>query len=324
MSMRTVFSTDGIVERKKFGRWSETVHDRFVPVEQVQIGDEPFRGVIEAADVGSLAISRVTQGALRTEVTPDTIRRHTKHDTLSVVIKLEGVSSVTQDGRHSVQRPGDIVVIERRPSVLLSNDGSRSYLLELPRRRLEEALGPSRLYTSMTVDGTLPGASLVRTFIEELARVHDTLTPQMAERMSSIGIDLIVASIAEGMARETPKTAQNDVVVQRAKAHIESHLGDPALDPAAVAAGVGVSLRRLQELFQERGRCVSEWIWKRRLDNAAKRLADPAFARLPIGTLAYDCGFSNQAHFSRRFRAQYDRSPSEFRRESLVGSAGPI
>lgn len=103
-----------------------------------------------------------------------------------------------------------------------------------------------------------------------------------------------------------------------------SRYGDPNLDPAAVAAGIGVSLRRLQEVFQGRERCVSEWIWDRRLDSAAKRLADPACAHIPIGTLAYDCGFSNQAHFSRRFRAQFGRSPSEFRRESLVGSAGAI
>ena len=321
--MRTMFSTDGIAERKKFGRWSEIIRDRLVPVEQSQISDEPFRGVIEAADIGSLAVSRITQGALRTEATPDTIRRHAKHDTLSLAIKLGGVSSVAQDGRQAVQRPGDIVLIERRPAVLRSSPGSRSYLLELPRRRIEGVLGSTKLYNAMTVDAALPGASLVRTYLEELVRVHSSLTPEMAERMASIGIDLIVASFAEAMARAVPKPQQGNVIVQRAKAQIESHLGDPTLDPAAVAAAIGVSLRRLQELFQERGRCVSEWIWERRLANAAKRLADPACAHIPIGTLAYDCGFSNQAHFSRRFRARYDRSPSEFRRESLVGTAGP-
>lgn len=319
--MRTMFSTDGIVERKKIDRWSEIIQDRLVPVEHTRIEDGPFRGVIEAADIGVLAISRITQEALRTEATPETIRRHSKRDTLSVAIKLRGVSSVTQDGRESVQRPGDIVVIERRPVVMQSSAGSCSYLLEVPRQRLEAALGPSRHYTSMTVDAALPGAALVRTFVDELVRVHESLSPEMSERMASIGIDLIAASVAEGMARETPKTAQGDVIVQRAKAHIEARVGDPALDPAAVAAGIGVSLRRLQELFQEREHCVSEWIWERRLDSAAKRLRDPACTHVPIGTLAYDCGFSNQAHFSRRFRARFGLSPSEFRRESLVGSA---
>ncbi len=322
--MRTMFSTDGIAERKKFGRWSEIIHDRLVPVEQSQLSDEPFRGRIEAADVGSLSISRITQGALRTEATPHTIRQHAKHDTLSVAIKLNGVSSVTQDDRHAVQRPGDIVLIERRPSILQSSTGSCSYLLEVPRRRIEGALGSTQLYSAMTVNAALPSASLVRTFIEELVRVYGALTPEMAERMASIGIDLIVASLAEAMARATPKPQLGNVLVQRAKAHIESHLGDQSLDPAAVAAAVGVSLRRLQELFQEREHCVSEWIWERRLDNAARRLADPTCVHIPIGTIAYDCGFSSQAHFSRRFRTRYDRSPSEYRLESLVGSARPI
>jgi AraC-like DNA-binding protein len=231
---------------------------------------------------------------------------------------------VTQDGRHSVQRPGDIVVIDRRPAVLASSDGSQSYLIEVPRLRLETALGSPRRYAAVTIDGSAAGASMARTYLEELVRVGDTLGPAMAERMASIGIDLIVASLAEGLAREVPAEQRGHATVQRAKIYVECHLGEPGLDPARLAAAMGVSLRRLQELFQARGQCVSEWIWERRLAAAADRLADPTWAPVALGAVAYHCGFTSQAHFSRRFRARFGLPPSEFRRQRLGGSSGEI
>ncbi|MVT78859.1 helix-turn-helix domain-containing protein, partial [Bradyrhizobium cajani] len=67
------------------------------------------------------------------------------------------------------------------------------------------------------------------------------------------------------------------------------------------------------ELFHEHGQHISDWIWQRRLETAAKRLADPGCRHLSLGTLAYGCGFASQAHFSRRFKDKYGMAPSEFR-----------
>jgi AraC family transcriptional regulator, positive regulator of tynA and feaB len=66
------------------------------------------------------------------------------------------------------------------------------------------------------------------------------------------------------------------------------------------------SPRRLQELFHERGHHIADRTWTR-------RLTDPASLHLPIGTLAYDCGFTGQAHVSRRFRDRHGLSPQEYR-----------
>ena len=81
----------------------------------------------------------------------------------------------------------------------------------------------------------------------------------------------------------------------------------------ALAAAVGVSLRHLQALFREQDRNIADWIWRRRLEIAAQRLADPGFAHLAVGELAYSCGFCTQSHFSRRFKDSYGISPSEYR-----------
>lgn len=284
-----------------------------MPVELRRIGEQPFEGLLEGVDVGPLLITRVTQSAIRTEATPGTIRRHDKHETISVIIMLSGTLTCTQGSREAVQRPGEFVVLDRRPTIMATEVQSRSLVLEIPRERLERVLGSTSLYAGLTVGPGQASTSLVTNFFDELIRIQGQLGPDMAERMSSIGIDLLVASIAERLAKEAPKPLAGTILVQRARAYVEANLGDPTLDPPQLAIAMGVSLRRLQQLFQERERNISDWIWQRRLEVAAVRLADPGSVHLSIGALSYGCGFIDQAHFSRRFKGRFGMTPSEYR-----------
>jgi AraC family transcriptional activator of tynA and feaB len=323
--MQTLFSTEGLPPRNGFKLWRELLGERLVPIEVERLDDDgPFQGRLDVAEIGPLHISRLTQSALRCETTPSAARRHDRAGMVVVVFKLAGRSTSLQDGREAVQRPGDMVVLDHRPSVLTTHVNSQALFLELPRERLERVLGSTRLYTGLSVGADLASTKLTTTFLHELIRVRRQLTPDAAERMAAIGVDLIVASLAERLAREAPRPVHGSVVVQRAKAYVEANLQDPTLDPPQLAVATGVSLRRLQELFHERGQHISDWIWERRLAAAAKRLADPACLHLPIGTLAYGCGFTSQAHFARRFRNRHGLTPREYRDASALRGDGAL
>ncbi|MDP4003603.1 helix-turn-helix domain-containing protein [Methylobacterium sp. NEAU K] len=315
--MKTIFSTHGSRSDRNFRLWKDVTRARFMPTEQYRAGDEVFTGMIEGADIGSLRITRSTFSSVRVESTPATIRQSETRDKLAVTIKLSGTSSCGQFGRQASVGPGEMVIMDRAsPSMRLTAGMSQSLLLEIPRERFEVVLGSAQLYSALTIGADIASTTLVNTFLNELLRVRSVLTPDAAARMSEIGVDLIVASIAERLAKEVPRPLHGTVVVQRAKAYVEAHLSDPTLDPPQLAAATGVSLRRLQELFHERGQYISDWIWHRRLESAAKRLADPGCAHLPIGPIAYGCGFANQAHFSRRFKDRFGMAPSAFRQRA--------
>ncbi|APT32636.1 hypothetical protein MCBMB27_03345 [Methylobacterium phyllosphaerae] len=92
----------------------------------------------------------------------------------------------------------------------------------------------------------------------ELIRVRDRLGAAAAARMTEIGIDLIIAGLSERLAREVPQPVNGSVVVQRAKAHLESaarRLADPAcahLSIGLLAYGCGFAgqahfVRRFKE-----------------------------------------------------------------------------
>ena len=315
--MRILFSTTDEEPKNSFRRWRETAFERIAPVELTTADPEAFQGMIEAAQVGPLSITRLTQSAIQTEATADTIRRHGKHDTLNVALVLRGEVASSQDDRTAVQRTGEIVVLDRRPAIVAARSDSQTLFIETPRERLERALGSTRRYTALTIGVDQASTSLITTFFDQLVRTYAGLPSDTANQMAAIGIDLLIAGIAERLARETPKPLQGTLIVQRAMAYIEVNFGDPSLDPATLAAAVGVSLRYLQQLFREHECNVAGQIWRRRLDTAAQRLVDSGHAHLTVGTLAYGCGFSDQAHFSHRFKDRFGLPPREYRLRSL-------
>ena len=50
-----------------------------------------------------------------------------------------------------------------------------------------------------------------------------------------------------------------------------------------------------------------------RVEEAKRRLGDPALDRLPVLTIAYDCGFASIGPFNRAFKAETGMTPMQFR-----------
>jgi AraC-like DNA-binding protein len=89
-----------------------------------------------------------------------------------------------------------------------------------------------------------------------------------------------------------------------------------------LAAKIGMGERALQRLFSEYVGVSPKWVIRRsRLHDAASQLANAEEVNLTH--LAQDLGYSDQAHFTRDFKAIVGRSPSDYRRsatsESNVG-----
>ena len=58
-----------------------------------------------------------------------------------------------------------------------------------------------------------------------------------------------------------------------------------------------------------------------RLEAAAARLADPAQARLPVLSIALDCGYGSIGPFNRAFKARYGVTPTQYRNMRMGGGA---
>lgn len=96
-------------------------------------------------------------------------------------------------------------------------------------------------------------------------------------------------------------------------ARMEEAIEAPA-DCRTLAAGVGLSSRQLERLFQKYlARSPSRYYLDLRLDRARFLLLQTA---LPILNIAIACGFVSAAHFSKCYRDRFSRSPSGERRQT--------
>jgi AraC-like DNA-binding protein len=73
--------------------------------------------------------------------------------------------------------------------------------------------------------------------------------------------------------------------------------------------------RYLHHLFSDQEETVARYILRRRLDACARALVSNAQRGRTVTAIAFDHGFNSPTHFGRVFRAKFDMTPLEFRRE---------
>ena len=83
------------------------------------------------------------------------------------------------------------------------------------------------------------------------------------------------------------------------------------IDAAQMAALANLSVSQFQREFQKLfGMSPGEYLLRVRLHMARRRLEE---SDQPLGTVALECGFYDQSHFNRAFRAQVGLAPRAYR-----------
>jgi AraC-like DNA-binding protein len=95
----------------------------------------------------------------------------------------------------------------------------------------------------------------------------------------------------------------------RAKRFISQNIGNVELNVSLVASAVCLSEAYLHRLFRAEGHSLMRYVLCHRLELAAELLTRRDERRLQIKEVAYRCGFSNHAHFSRSFKRRFGVSP---------------
>ncbi|MDX9957806.1 MAG: AraC family transcriptional regulator [Spirochaetia bacterium] len=108
---------------------------------------------------------------------------------------------------------------------------------------------------------------------------------------------------------------QYSPVVQRCRAYIHEHIGDP-LTVSSVAAVVGYSRSHLSKVFREEtGDTIRGFIQQEKLDLARRFLLSLSH---PMSDIWRELGFCSQSHFAAFFRKMTGQTPSQFRKSSQI------
>ncbi|MEO6340079.1 MAG: helix-turn-helix domain-containing protein [Caulobacteraceae bacterium] len=223
---------------------------------------------------------------------------------------------VQLSGRAGWRRPdGDVVLAAGQaglidgaaPPVLDADEASACLCLEIPRELLDRQVDGGG---ATPVKGA--GAALLSAFLRTafdnagaLGAEHDRAVRETLVRLvlANWGVDGLVSE------RENGEPA----LIRQVKAYLLRHLDDPCLSPHAIAKVHRVSVRHLHRLFRATGASLGDWVRQSRLARCAADLRDGARQGDSLTEIAFRWGFSDSAHFSRTFRAQYGQSPRAYR-----------
>jgi AraC-like DNA-binding protein len=67
-------------------------------------------------------------------------------------------------------------------------------------------------------------------------------------------------------------------------------------------------------VFASSGEKVSGYIIRRRLEECAKQIRNPAWAGHTLTEIAFAWGFNSAAHFTRSFHERFGMTPRDYRR----------
>jgi len=110
---------------------------------------------------------------------------------------------------------------------------------------------------------------------------------------------------------------QTDSMIDKVERFIQERIQLEDLTRETVAKHVFLNPDYLDRLFKkETGTSVTEYIVRKRLMLAQDLLLK---TNLPIGSIAAQTGYSNFAHFSRRFKKQFGMSPADYRKQAANG-----
>ena len=225
-----------------------------------------------------------------------------------VVLQLSGRGVLHDLGEEIALAPGQVVLIDgAAPPRLKTSDTSACICLEIPRGLLERQ-----------IDGRAPaplrgaGAALLGAF---LRAAFDNACDLGAEHNLAVReglVRLVLASWGMDPAAGAAEPGE-PALIRQVKAYVLRHLDDPGLSPNAIAKLHKVSVRHLHRLFRATGASLGDWVRQSRLARCAADLRDGAHQAESLTEIAFRWGFSDSAHFSRTFRAQYGQSPRAYR-----------
>jgi len=154
----------------------------------------------------------------------------------------------------------------------------------------------------------------------ELARASfsdpEPMTASVADAVGESLVELAKLAIIDQLCERRVESVR-ETVRARIQAYVQRNLVDPDLTIERIADKMQCTKRYLHKVFSDEGQTLSQYIWAQRLERCRTDLSRADLVGKSITEIAFSCGFSNAAHFSRSFRARFGQPPRAYRQAVL-------
>ncbi len=193
-------------------------------------------------------------------------------------------------------------------------DNYRTASISIPDVALRSRMSSLQSFYSLPAGTAGAHGQLIKAFASSISEGLEQWTDRQFFELCERFFDLVALMFGQvADATSSGDAAVRFAYLEAALRFIRANACDPKLDPPKVARECRISLGYLHSIFRDREHSVEETIFIERLTQARRLFDDPSFCRTSIATVAYMCGFSHPAHFSRSFKRRYGRSPRDYR-----------
>jgi AraC-like DNA-binding protein len=235
--------------------------------------------------------------------------RH-RHDTYAIGLTDSGLQSFGYRGSIHRSMPGQVVVLhpdEPHDGYAGTPEGFGYRIMYVDPSLVSEAIG--------AISGRPLPLPFVRQPVLKSAKLAHALEAAFACELDPLALDAIVLRLAEALLEEATGTGTcatlprlDLAALERARRFLDA-TQDRVVRSSELEAATGLSRFELARQFRSRfGTSPYRYSVMRRLESARDRLG----ANRPVADLALEAGFSDQAHFTRLFRAAFGITPARY------------
>jgi len=307
------WSTEHLQPGKALSYWRDVICENLLQMHIQSSQERAFFGYIGKHALGPIKanfISVSEQKVWRERTAACNAKDHLFH----LIHVRKGVQLIEQYGRSLKVEAGNCLLIDCLAGFEFDfPQGVEALVLEIRRDWLRGWLPAPEDAAARLIDGRSGwGATLA----SALSNITPT-TVGASGLPAAVVAEQIVSLLALAAAHhDSSSTTHKRALLRRVTEAMRERCHEPDLDPATVAAALGLSRRYVHLLFASAGTTFCEELYACRLHRAQRLLCDKRFEGLGIAEIAWNCGFSEPSHFTRRFRERFGSPPSAYRRNS--------
>ena len=314
-------STSAAAEKDRSRYWHEAIANAYFPLDLQFRRPDRFSGQLEEWRLGEVGLSRLRSEPLRYRRLAHHLGQE-REECFLVTVPVQSQVFFSQAGKDAACAPGGLLLERSHEPYLFSHEEAADlWVLKISADALAGRIRKPDRFCSLRFDATIGGGALLRDLLELLPRRLETMSAELCAMVGRQLVDLVALALKEdARTLTTGASAVREAHLARIEAVVRERLQDPRLDPERIAAACHISTRYLHELFRGTGRTVGGFLRDLRLEACREALSGPERG-VTLAELAYRAGFSDQAQFSRLFKARFGETPRDYREKARAGAA---
>ncbi len=300
--------------------WEKVASSSFVPLHCRGLGTD-FSASIDIRHISPLlSLARVQTGSVLVHRTK-TLARGSEDDDLLLTLQLNSSGTLTQHGRTAELKPGTAVLYETNEPYEIENREPNQHQLVARINRAALKLSPTTIASACgtAISPDEPLLRIYTSYVSTLSEDAERLAQNARADLAGITADLIASLLRNQRSALPALKGPAEELLTTMKTFILANLSQPGLDVDRLARAHHLSRRTVYELFGSLEESPASYIRRLRTRKAAALLSGPDGALLRIGSVAADCGFTDQTTFTRSFRREYGMTPMEWKATNNQG-----